>query len=61
MTGQSGGNEFADILVSALYKSAFTYSKYSYAAAFSIVIFAILVVITTCWIKFSKGADSVAN
>ncbi|MBP5385207.1 MAG: RnfABCDGE type electron transport complex subunit D [Lachnospiraceae bacterium] len=24
-------------------------------------VFAILVVITTCWIKFSKGADSVAN
>lgn len=61
MTGQAGGNEFADILVSALYKSAFTYSRYSYSAAFALVIFVILIVITTIWIKITKGTESVIN
>ena len=60
MTGQAGGSEHADILVSALYKSAFTYSRYSYSAAFALVIFAILIMITLLWIKISKGTESVA-
>jgi arabinogalactan oligomer/maltooligosaccharide transport system permease protein len=58
MTGQDGGNESADILVSALYKSAFTYSRYSYSAAFALVIFAILIAITLVWMKVSKGTES---
>lgn len=58
MTGQDGGNEFADILVSALYKSAFTYSRYSYSAAFALVIFVILMMITAIWIKLSQGTES---
>ena len=58
MTGQGGGNEFADILVSALYKSAFTYSRYSYSAAFAMVIFVILMMITGLWIKFSRGTEA---
>ncbi|MCG8422490.1 MAG: sugar ABC transporter permease [Proteobacteria bacterium] len=57
MTGQSGGNEFADILISALYKSAFTYSRYSFAAAFAVVIFLILLSFVVFWMKITKGAD----
>ena len=58
MTGQDGGNEHADILVSALYKSAFTYSRYSFSAAFALVIFAILIVVTLLWMKVSRGTES---
>jgi arabinogalactan oligomer/maltooligosaccharide transport system permease protein len=42
VTGQAGGTEKADILVSAMYKAAFTYNRYSYSAAFAIVIFILL-------------------
>jgi arabinogalactan oligomer/maltooligosaccharide transport system permease protein len=58
MTGQDGGNEHADILISALYKSAFTYSRYSFSAAFALVIFAILIGLTMIWMKVSKGTES---
>ena len=58
MTGQDGGNEHADILVSALYKSAFTYSRYSFSAAFALVIFAILICVTVLWMKVSRGTES---
>jgi arabinogalactan oligomer/maltooligosaccharide transport system permease protein len=58
MTGQDGGNEYADILVSALYKSAFTYSRYSFSAAFALVIFAILICVTMLWMKVSRGTES---
>src|SRR5690606_13865569 len=57
MTGQDGGNEFADILVSALYKSAFTYSRYSFSAAFALVICAILLIVTLGWIKISRALE----
>lgn len=57
MTGQDGGNEYADILVSALYKSAFTYSRYSFSAAFALVIFAILICVTLLWMRISKGTE----
>ncbi len=57
MTGQDGGNEHADILVSALYKSAFTYSRYSFSAAFALVIFAILIGLTLVWMKVTKGTE----
>lgn len=42
VTGQAGGTEKADILVSAMYKAAFTYNRYSYSAAFAIIIFIML-------------------
>lgn len=58
MTGQDGGNEHADILISALYKSAFTYSRYSFSAAFALVIFAILIGLTMIWMKVAKGTES---
>ncbi len=58
VTGQAGGTEEADILVSALYKAAFTYNRFSYSAAFAIVIFAILFLVSMLWLKYSKGTDS---
>jgi len=58
MTGQDGGNEYADILVSALYKSAFTYSRYSFSAAFALVIFAILLAFTLVLMRLTRGTES---
>lgn len=59
MTGQAGGTEDADILVTALYKSAFTYYRYSYSAAFAMVIFAILFIFSIFWLKFTKSTESI--
>ncbi len=58
MTGQDGGNEFADILISSWYKSAFTYSRYSFAAAYAVIIFLMLLLMTLFWIKITKGTES---
>ncbi|MGC9070138.1 MAG: carbohydrate ABC transporter permease [Elusimicrobiales bacterium] len=51
VTGQAGGTERADILVSALYKAAFVYNRYSYSAAFAMIIFLLLFVITLIYSK----------
>ena len=51
VTGQAGGTERADILVSALYKAAFVYNRYSYSAAFAMVVFFILFIITMIYSK----------
>ena len=59
VTGQMGGFEDADILVSALYKAAFTFYRYSYSAALAIVIFLILFSVSLLWLKLSKGSESV--
>jgi arabinogalactan oligomer/maltooligosaccharide transport system permease protein len=59
VTGQEGGSEDADILVSALYKAAFSFSRYSYSAAFALVLFVILLTVSVLWLKFSKGTESV--
>jgi len=59
VTGQAGGTEDADILVSALYKAAFTYYRFSYSAAFAIVIFVILFTFSMLWNRFAKGSESV--
>ncbi|OGS50410.1 MAG: hypothetical protein A3J79_03490, partial [Elusimicrobia bacterium RIFOXYB2_FULL_62_6] len=56
VTGQSGGTEQADILVSALYKAAFTYNRYSYSAAFAIVIFVMLFLISVFYLKTFDAA-----
>jgi len=58
MTGQDGGTESADILVSALYKAAFTYSRFSYAAAFAVVVFMLLTAFTLGWFRLTKEAQS---
>lgn len=59
MTGQSGGVESADILVSALYKAAFTFFRYGYGAAFSFVIFILLMTFAVMWMKGSKALEEV--
>ncbi|MEI6080448.1 MAG: sugar ABC transporter permease [bacterium] len=59
MTGQAGGTEKADILVTALYKAAFTYSRYSFSAAFAVMIFIVLLLSTYIWMKVTKGSETV--
>lgn len=59
LTNQGGGGESADILVSALYKAAFNYFRYGYAAAFSFVIFILLMFFALVWTKTSKALDEV--
>ena len=51
--------ETSDILVTALYRAAFQYSQYGFAAAFAFVIFAILLAFTIFYVRQTnalKGA-----
>ena len=51
--------ETSDILVTALYRAAFQFSRYGFAAAFAFVIFAILMIFTIIYVKRTnalKGA-----
>ncbi len=57
MTAQRGGSQGADILVSDLYKQAFFYNRYSFSAAYAVVIFLILLALTAVWFRVSKIAD----
>ncbi len=59
VTGQAGGTEDADILVSAVYKAAFAFYRYSYSAAFALVVFLILLAFSLAWLKFTKSSESV--
>ncbi len=59
LTGQGGGTERADILVSALYKAAFNFFRYGYAAAFAFVIFILLMAFSLVWMKLSKAYEEV--
>jgi arabinogalactan oligomer/maltooligosaccharide transport system permease protein len=58
MTAQRGGSQGADILVSDLYKQAFTFYRYSFAAAYAIVIFMILGSMSFIGTRYSKIAES---
>lgn len=58
MTAQRGGSEGADILVSDLYKQAFFFNRFSFSAAYAVIIFLILLVLTAIWLKASKIADT---
>lgn len=53
----TGGNpqEKTDILVSSLYKAAFDFYRYGFAAAFGLVIFGFLLAFTLVYIKASGG------
>lgn len=58
----SNGGEPSDtthILVSWIYKSAFTYFRMGYAAAFSMVIFAILLLFSWNFIKRTRATEAV--
>lgn len=46
--------ETSDILVTALFRSAFEYSRYGFAAAFSLVIFAILLIFCIVYMRIVK-------
>lgn len=51
-----GRYEGADILVTDLFKQSFTYYRYSFAAAYSFVIFALLCLIIVAQMKISKSS-----
>jgi arabinogalactan oligomer/maltooligosaccharide transport system permease protein len=52
----SGGpRESTDILVSSLYKAAFEFYRYGFAAAFALVIFAFLLLFSLVYIRASGG------
>ncbi|HOZ22179.1 MAG TPA: sugar ABC transporter permease, partial [bacterium] len=58
----SNGGEPSDkthILVSWIYKSAFTYFRMGYAAAFSMVLFAILLLFSWNFIKKTRATEAV--
>jgi len=59
MTSQKGGISGADILVSDLYKRAFIFNRYSFSAAYSLVIFILLLFLTLLWAKASKVTESI--
>ena len=52
-----GRYEGADILVTDLYKQSFTYYRYGFAAAYSFVIFAILIVLSILQMKVSRFSE----
>jgi arabinogalactan oligomer/maltooligosaccharide transport system permease protein len=54
-----GPFEKTNILVSALYYAAFSFSRYGFAAAFSLVLFAILFVVAALWMRASGGLRSI--
>lgn len=58
-TGGGGGSEYADLLISASYKAAFTYSNYSLAAALGVLIIIILFLFTILWLRLTKGTEKV--
>ena len=53
--------ETSDILVTALFRSAFEYNQYGFAAAFAIVIFAILLIISLIYIRATGGLKGVRD
>ncbi len=47
--------ESSDILVTALFRAAFQYNRYGFSAAFAFIIFAILVVYSLTYLRFTGG------
>ncbi|MCX7709370.1 MAG: sugar ABC transporter permease [Clostridia bacterium] len=58
MTSRTADNE-TQILVSRVYRDAFTYFNYGKAAAFSVIIFIILAIFSSSIIKAMKGGEGV--
>jgi arabinogalactan oligomer/maltooligosaccharide transport system permease protein len=54
-----GPQEKTDILVTALYNAAIGNSRYAFGAAFSLVIFVILLIFAVGWINISGGLKGV--
>jgi arabinogalactan oligomer/maltooligosaccharide transport system permease protein len=61
MTQGAGVTEKIDILVTALYTAAFSYSKYGFGSMFSIVIFVILSFIAYAWLRTSGALKGVTE
>jgi len=61
MSQGAGITEKVDILVTALYTAAFSYSKYGFGAMFSIVIFLILSCIAYAWLRTSGALKGVTE
>ena len=53
VTNQGEPADSSHILVTYVYKAAFNYYRYGYAAAFSVLIFLILVLLT--WINYRQA------
>ena len=53
--------ETSDILVTALFRAAFEYNQYGFAAAFALVIFAILFAISMIYFRVTGGLKEVRN
>lgn len=53
------GNDKTQILVTEVYRLAFMFYRYGYAAAYSVVIFFILFIFVMTFMKFIKGTEEV--
>jgi len=51
--------ETTDILVTALFRSAFEYHRYGFSAAFAIIIFIVLFIIASVYIRTTHGLKGV--
>jgi arabinogalactan oligomer/maltooligosaccharide transport system permease protein len=58
-TGGGWGYEEAQILVTEVYRQAFSFYRYGYAAAYSTVIFIILLVFSVVFIKYTQPTEEV--
>jgi len=61
MTEGAAVSERVDILVTALYRAAFAYSKYGFGSAFSLVIFIILFAFAAVWLNVSGALKGVTE
>jgi arabinogalactan oligomer/maltooligosaccharide transport system permease protein len=55
---QGGPQEKTDILVSSMYKAAFSFYRYGFTAMFALVIFVILLIFTVIYLRASGGLKS---
>jgi arabinogalactan oligomer / maltooligosaccharide transport system permease protein len=55
---QGGPQEKTDILVSSMYKAAFSFYRYGFTAMFALVIFIILLIFTVIYLRASGGLKS---
>ncbi len=55
---QGGPQEKTDILVSSMYKAAFSFYRYGFTAMFALVIFIILLIFTLVYLRASGGLKS---
>lgn len=56
---KGGPQEQTDILVSSMYKAAFSFYRYGFTAMFALVIFVILLVFTIFYLRMTDGTKSI--